>query len=198
MKEIDRRAFFARTFGTAAGLALLAVPRGKAGLRAAQEARPGAVPEAEWEALIKKYQAIHGTCSQTSFAALNERFGLEADQAIPALMPFAGGIAGKGETCGAVTGSVLAIGFFLDAMARRGKVPAAPAQRYARAFLADFEKEFGSTRCREIVKRQFGRYFDLQDPDDQRAFMAESRKDPKCVEVMTKAVLIAGRAMAEA
>jgi hypothetical protein len=59
-------------------------------------------------------------------------------------------------------------------------------------FFNGFEKEFGSTRCKEVVKHQFGRYYDFLNPEDQKLFMAESLKSGKCLEVIKKAVLIAG------
>lgn len=198
MKEMKRRTFLTQTAGYAAGLSLLAFPGIKTGSLAAQEtlATQGNKSKEEilkeLEAKVYKFMPMYGTCSQASFAALNEQFGFKADQTIPALMPFAGGIAGKGETCGAVSGSMLAIGFFLASLKRTGREQAVSSLKYARSFLDGFEKEFGSTRCREVVKHQYGRYYDFLNPEDQKEFMAESQKNPKCIEVIKKAVFIAG------
>jgi C_GCAxxG_C_C family probable redox protein len=197
MKEINRRIFLTQTIGAVAGVSLFAFPSGRTGLWAAQETPLGEGIAQELDAKVDRFMPIYMTCSQTSLAALNEQFGLKADGAIPGLMPFAGGLAGKGETCGAVSGSMLAIGFFLDSMIRNGKVQPVSALQYARSFLDGFEREFGSTRCREVVKKQFGRYFDLQNPDDQKAFMAASQKDSKCIEVIKEAVYIAGAIIAK-
>jgi hypothetical protein len=64
--------------------------------------------------LVDKYLPILGACSQTSFYALNETFNLKADKIVKALASFPG-IAFRGETCGAVTGSLLAIALVYDA-----------------------------------------------------------------------------------
>ena len=50
-----------------------------------------------------------GNCAQTSFAILNEVFDLGGEQILKALTPFLG-IALRGETCGAVIGSLMALG----------------------------------------------------------------------------------------
>jgi len=50
-----------------------------------------------------------GNCAQTSFYVLQEEFGLDGQKILKALIPFPG-LALRGETCGAVTGSLMAIG----------------------------------------------------------------------------------------
>jgi len=185
-KKINRRAFFTRSVGYTAGLTLLAFP--------------GIITEAfalnvekSKEEVFKELEAkvgtsMYGACSQRSFAALNEQFGLKADQTIPALLPFAGGIAGKGETCGAVTGSLLAIGIYFESIIGNP----GSSMKCAKLFFDRFSKEFGSTRCREVIKHHFGRYYDLEKPEDQRLFMEASKINGGCVRVIQKAVVMAG------
>ena len=50
-----------------------------------------------------------GNCAQTCFAILNEEYDLDGGQILKALTPFPG-IALRGETCGAVIGSLMALG----------------------------------------------------------------------------------------
>lgn len=145
----------------------------------------------ELEAKVEKLEPVYRTCSQVSFAVLNEQFGLEADQSIPALMLFAGGIAGKGETCGAVFGSLLAIGFIFEPMDQKELEKIGSSGEYGGLFFDRFTKEFGSTRCKEVVKQQYGKYYDFSDPEEKKIFMEESQKSGKCIEVVKKAVLIA-------
>lgn len=68
------------------------------------------------EAKVEKLYPVYHSCSQPTLAALNDQFGLNADQTVTAIKLFAGGVVGKGETCGAVTGSLLAIGFNFKAV----------------------------------------------------------------------------------
>src|SRR3972149_1940031 len=85
-------------------------------------------------------------CAQTSFAVLKEEFGLEGESILKALTPFPG-IALRGETCGAVVGSLMAIGLVYgrddleDWHGSFGSLP--PARRFTRRF----EEVNGSTRC---------------------------------------------------
>jgi len=189
---MDRRTFFTQTAGYAAGLSLFAFP----GIMTEASATRGSKTKEEifeeLEARAEKFLPLLKTCSQASFAAFNEQFGLNAEQTVPALMPFAGGIAGKGETCGAVSGSLLALGFFFASRNAEGTNKPVSALQYGRLFFDGFAKEFSSTRCREVVKHQFGRYYDFQNPEDMKQFMLESKKRPKCLEVVKRAVCIAG------
>jgi hypothetical protein len=57
----------------------------------------------------KEILTISGNCAQTSFAVLQEEFNLDGGEVLRALTPFPG-IALRGETCGAVVGSLMALG----------------------------------------------------------------------------------------
>ena len=50
-----------------------------------------------------------GNCAQITFFVLREEFDLDGQEILKALTPFPG-LALRGETCGAVTGSLMAIG----------------------------------------------------------------------------------------
>ena len=53
-------------------------------------------------------------CAQSTFFALEQHFNLEGGPMLKALSPFPG-IALRGETCGAVTGGMLALGLIFGA-----------------------------------------------------------------------------------
>ena len=59
----------------------------------------------------REYLRISGNCAQSSFSALSDQFGLGDSQIRKALSPFPG-IALRGETCGVVIGSLMALGLF--------------------------------------------------------------------------------------
>lgn len=189
-EQMDRRTFFSKSAGWSAGVALLACP-GIVSQILAQTGDKGKKGLAkELDDKVNKYLPMYRSCALTSFAALNDQFKLGADiKTIMALMPFTGGIARKGETCGAVSGSLLAIGFFFESISAK-KQPGS-SMKHGGTFFEGFEKAFGSTRCREVVKHQYGRYYDFEKPEDIKLFMAAG-KNGKCAEVMKKAVFIAG------
>ena len=135
------------------------------------------------------YMRVCHNCAQTSFLALHEVFGLGDASFVKALTPLPG-IAERGETCGAVTGCLLALGLVygrerLDDWAgwRACLVP-------ARKFCEQFEKEMGSTMCGNIVEKLFGRRYNLADPVELGEFQ-EADPTTKCGGVARKAVRIA-------
>ncbi len=77
-------------------------------------------------------------------------------------------------------------------MNQKGKEKVGSSMTYGGMFFDRFTKEFGSTRCKEVLKHQYGRSFDFLNPEEQKLFMKVSEKTGKCMEVVKKAVLIAG------
>ena len=133
-----------------------------------------------------------GNCAQSSFLTLAEEFELGGDDVLKALTPFPG-IALRGETCGAITGSLMALGLVFG----RDKEDLGNFRKYqrslpsARKFCYKFEEEMGSTLCAEIVEDKFGRPYDLAKPADALKWAASGAKE-KCGEVVAVGVRIAG------
>ncbi len=140
----------------------------------------------------QEYLALCGNCAQTSFITLQEQFELEDNGAIlKALTPFPG-IALRGETCGAVIGSLMALGLIYG----RGREKLDDFRSYqrslpsARRFCRRFEEEMGSTMCGDIVEEQFGKRYDLADPVQAMEWMNAGAVE-KCGAVIRKGVRIA-------
>jgi C_GCAxxG_C_C family probable redox protein len=191
-EKINRRTFFRKSANCTAGLALLTFP----GLIREVRAQTGDHSQneslKEMENKVNAYMQRYRSCALASFALLNEQFKLKAEHVIPALMPFTGGIAMRAETCGAVSGSVLALGFFFEPADKTSKKKPGSSIGNTGKFFDRFTKEFSSTRCREIQKHQYGRSYNFLDPVEQKEFVEVSLKTGKCLEVVKKAVLIAG------
>lgn len=141
---------------------------------------------------VQTYLALCGNCAQTSFLSLQEQFELEDDGAIlKALTPFPG-IALRGETCGAVIGSLMALGLIYgrdrenlgDFRSYQRSLP--PARRFCRRF----ENEVGSTMCGDIIEAEFGKRYDLADPVQAMEWMNAGALE-KCGAVIRKGVRIA-------
>jgi C_GCAxxG_C_C family probable redox protein len=195
---MNRRIFFKKSAGWSAGLTLLAFPGIITGALAAKGDKSKNEIFKELDEKVVKYMPKYRSCALTSFAALNDQFNLKADTAtLRALMPFTGGIAGKGETCGAVSGAMLALGFFFGPMDQKAKTMFPPSWTNGAVFMDKFKKEFSSTRCWEVQKHLYGRYFDSNKPEDLKLFMEVSQKTPKCLDVVKKAVLIAAEIILE-
>jgi C_GCAxxG_C_C family probable redox protein len=192
-EKISRRMFFSQGVSWTAGLTLLASPGIITGAFASQQDQSKEEIFKELEEKAGKFLPKYRSCALASFGVLNEQFKMNADdRTLRALMPFTGGLVLRGETCGAVSGSMLAIGYFFESMKQKGKEAPGASIKHGGEFFDGFTKEFGSTRCKEVVKHQYGRTYDFLNPEEQKLFMEASAKDNKCLEVVKKAVSIAG------
>ncbi len=136
-----------------------------------------------------------GNCAQTSFAILNEEYGLDGSQVLRALTPFPG-IALRGETCGAVIGSLMALGMVYgrdDLKNWKGYIGSLPS---ARRFCARFEELNGSTACSAILQEKLGRDFDLADRGEALEY-ASAGGPEVCAEVVARAIAIASEGIAK-
>ena len=185
-----RRKFIAETAGCTAGLALMAFPGIISEVFAARSDKTREEIIKEVQEKAEKYMQIYGACSQGSFCALNDQFDLKGDNIIPGLKLFAGGITGRGETCGAVTGSLLALGISFGAKDKKEYAMHSPSQTAGSKLFDRFSAEFSSTRCSKVVEHQYGRSYDFQNPEDMKLFM-EAARTGKCNDVVKKAVMIA-------
>lgn len=128
-------------------------------------------------------------CAQTSFSVLSQEFDLEGGEILKALTPFPG-IALRGETCGAVTGCLMAIGLVYgrdDLADWKGYLASLPPSR---RFCRRFEDSHGSTACADLLEAKFGRRYDLANRIDALRYAAAGGKKT-CGEIINSAVRIA-------
>jgi C_GCAxxG_C_C family probable redox protein len=87
-------------------------------------------------------------CSQSVFSAFAAQFGLPERTALRLASPFGGGVARRGEVCGAVSGGLLALG-----LARGADTPAGKEgiYRLSQEFMRRFEAEHGTIICRDLL-----------------------------------------------
>ncbi|UCF92393.1 MAG: C_GCAxxG_C_C family protein [Desulfobacterales bacterium] len=101
---------------------------------------------------VKHSITLSGNCAQTAFLALQQQFQLEGGAILKALTPFPGGVALRGETCGAVVGCLMALGLVFgreELHDLTGYFDTLPA---AQEFCRRFEEKLGGTMCRDILK----------------------------------------------
>jgi len=138
---------------------------------------------------VKDLLLESGNCAQTCFAILCEEHNLEGSQILKALTPFPG-IALRGETCGAVTGALMALGLVYgreDLTDRKGYLGSLPS---ARRFCAQFETENGSTACGAILQEKTGRSFNLADRVESLEYV-QSGGPQVCAGIVASAVEMA-------
>lgn len=129
---------------------------------------PAAEAKADALALFTDQGPGHINCAQAVL-----RFVLLVTGADPELTAlarqFGGGVAGTGETCGAVTGAALALSL-RDYQAAESAGPAA-SRKALQDFVERFTAEFGALRCRDLTG------FDLRTAEGHDAFVKAGGSD---------------------
>jgi C_GCAxxG_C_C family probable redox protein len=96
------------------------------------------------------------SCSQAVLSARCEQYGLDQKTALTIAAGFGGGMGRSGNTCGAVTGAIAIIGLHLGSDRAADTEAKERTYQTVREFIAEFEKEFGSINCTELVGCHIG------------------------------------------
>ena len=128
----------------------------------------------------EEYEQVSQSCAKSSALAVMEEFGLGNIKTVTALSAFPG-IALTGETCGAVSGGLVALSSYFG---RDDLLDfAANARLYgkSRKFISLLEKEIGTTKCHDIHKGVvFGRYYDVSDTKEGYPAFVKDKGFEKC------------------
>jgi C_GCAxxG_C_C family probable redox protein len=143
------------------------------------------------DALVMKYGKQYPNCAQTSFLTMLERNNIACDvpSFVRALTAFPG-IGGMGETCGAVSGPLLAMGLALGPTDHADKEQSGKCHVASHQFCQAVKKEFGNTDCGAIIEGLCGKRYDLSKPEEAKQY-AEAGGMMKCMNVVSTAVHIA-------
>lgn len=179
----DRRGFIRHAGALAISLPVLPHLRDFEGLGAERPQESPAFEEAAQENLQR-----YGNCAQASFAILQNHYGLQGGEIIRALSPFPG-VGLRGDTCGAVTGCLMAFGLMFGRGEGEEYSKFLDVASMARDFCSGFEEALGSTKCGDIHELHLGRRFDLADPQEMEEFGAAV--DGLCARVVATGVSIA-------
>ncbi|WP_028316911.1 C-GCAxxG-C-C family protein [Desulfatibacillum aliphaticivorans] len=124
--------------------------------------------------LAKSYEKKSGGCSQCSLAGIFDALGVEDTAIFKAATGLADGVGLTGDGhCGALSGGVLAIGYFFgrDKENFDDITKLVPANILAKKLHARFTEKYGTCRCHDLQTSFFGRFFNLYDPEDMKAGM---------------------------
>jgi len=131
-------------------------------------------------------------CSQSVFTVFSADYGLSEDDSLRISCAFGGGMGRQQQTCGAVTGALMALGM------KYGKAFKDPEERkqltYAktREFFEEFTKIHGSTNCRDLLEG-----LNMTDPEQHKEIMEKKLFDIKCEEYVASAVRITEKLLKE-
>ncbi|MCR4398047.1 MAG: C-GCAxxG-C-C family protein [Firmicutes bacterium] len=125
-------------------------------------------------------------CAESVLAGLAEAVGIPG-AVVSAATGFGGGIGRRGDTCGALTGAVIAVGLKCGRTSPGEKELYERIQRIAARLQEEFAGAHGSVYCRDLIP------YDLRDP----AQLAEYRRDAatrnKCRDFVMTAARTAAR-----
>ena len=130
--------------------------------------------------LAKQYEMRSGGCSQCALAGIFDALSVEDDSVFKAATGLADGVGltGNGH-CGALSGGVLAIGYFFG----RDKSEFGDMMKLVKGNLLSkqlhdrFVEKYGTCRCHDLQTSFFGRFFNLYDPEDMKAGMEAGMLD---------------------
>ena len=145
-----------------------------------------------------RFEKYSGSCSQCTVAALREILNFE-DIIVKVATSSCGGQAGlSAGACGGVIGGTIVLDYYLGRSASllsatreipEGGPELSRGMEAARSLGEKFIRQYGSILCPQMQERIYGRSYNLQDPDDWKAFMeAGAHTDPaKCMSVVGNA-----------
>lgn len=118
-----------------------------------------------------------GGCAQCTLAAIKTNLGGISDNLFQAATGLAGGIAASGNTCGACTGGILALGSFLgrdfeNFGTEKGLENKSKATEMGRKLLSKFDEAYGSSKCSDIHQKLYGNVYRMYLPEEKEQFLA--------------------------
>jgi C_GCAxxG_C_C family probable redox protein len=116
---------------------------------------PDKIEELENEA--KKLFQNGYICAEAVSKVVLEELNFDTDKICGVATGFGGGIARKGQTCGALTGGIITIGAVVNNGFRKPDQKEIKDKVYQKveSLYNDFEKEFGSTICQNLTDCDF-------------------------------------------
>lgn len=142
----------------------------------------GEVTQQKAEALL-----LQGyNCAQAVSFACTAECGVPPEEVVRLATGFGAGMGRTQETCGAVSGAILALGLRGGRAIGDDKTRTEETYVKVQALLRDFAALHGSCRCRELLDG-----LDLRTEEGQRAFKERRYLTARCVEFVNTAVVLA-------
>ncbi|MHA1993436.1 MAG: C-GCAxxG-C-C family protein [Candidatus Hodarchaeales archaeon] len=101
-------------------------------------------------------------CSQAVLATYANQYGIQEKTALKIAEVFSGGIARKGNICGALGGALMVIGLHYGKDKDSDSAPRKSVYDVADELLEKFKSQHGTANCRELI------HFDLTTPENRK------------------------------
>jgi C_GCAxxG_C_C family probable redox protein len=116
-------------------------------------------------------------CAQSILYAFGPELGLDAETALKVATGLGGGMGGRGEVCGAVTGGILALGLKYGRGEQAEKSATREAYQKTGELMAAFERVHGSCLCRTLLAG-----CDLRTAEGMKRFREQDLHHKVCAE----------------
>jgi C_GCAxxG_C_C family probable redox protein len=134
------------------------------------------------ERAIKHYQSGYNCAESVLFALYEDLEPKGKNEIVPKIAAgFGGGIGRCGSVCGALTGSIMAVGVKY-ASNETGVEKRAKAYAFAKTLLKKFEEQHGTTFCRDLIK------YDLSNPEEAAKFRQEGVPQKVCAKLIKSSI----------
>lgn len=124
-------------------------------------------------------------CSQSVLSAFAEDFGLSRDSCLRLASPFGSGIARMQETCGAVTGALMAVGLKYGKGENGTEDDKTIAYRQSQFLVNEFKKRNTTICCRQLLDG-----YDMNSPHEMAKIMELDLYNNYCLKYIQDAVEI--------
>jgi len=120
-------------------------------------------------------------CAQAVFSAYAKELGIDEVTALKVSAAFGAGISRMGETCGAVTGALMVIGFKYGQIGADDKLAKEKTYELGKEFMNKFKLHNSSLLCKELLGH------DISTPEGLKA-IRETDLSETCNKLITDAV----------
>lgn len=131
-------------------------------------------------------------CSQSVISAFAEDFGLSKDSCLRLASPFGSGIARMQETCGAITGAMMAIGLKYGKGENGSEDDKALAYKYSQSLINEFKNRNNTICCRQLLDDH-----DINSPEGMAKIMELDLYHNYCLKYIRDAVEITETILSE-
>lgn len=114
-------------------------------------------------------------CAETTLVALQQLFDLPNADDSSTAMALNGGIAYSGGMCGAISGAAMAVGRLASGRIPDHKEAKRTARHVVQGLIKEFEKEYGSHNCRDLIS------YDIATPGGHDDFIASGQWRERCM-----------------
>jgi C_GCAxxG_C_C family probable redox protein len=123
-------------------------------------------------------------CAQAVFAPFAKAYGLGREEAMRIASSFGAGMGRMQETCGAVTGGLMALGLKFGFVQASDQERKSGALKATKDFLARFKADFGVLTCRELIG------CDLNTEEGQKTHAETNQRELICAKCVARAASI--------